>query len=225
MAMTNEASMKMHRCVCGEVYDLLKHKKCPECGAAKDSGSPAAAPEQQSTQSDSTLPESAQERDWKKICIGIGVALVLYLMLRGGSSNSSSTNKSIHGDETPVANLDMSDSPLGKLGAQAYSGVDYSVTDGVVDPKLVGTWIQTVKTMNGDESWQIEIDSDGSYAFKTSGTMVSVQHNGEFSAENGKWKLSSSNTGWKDGGSYSVPRPDLFVMMGALGTGQWRKAE
>lgn len=228
MGMTEDASMKMHRCVCGEVFDLIKQEKCPECGAA---GVSSGSREQTLAQALEASPDishspQAAQRDWKKISMAFAAVFLVYLMLRSGSDKTvGDTAQSAGTQGEAVAHLDMSDSPMGKFGSDAFERVDAKVSDGVVDPKLVGTWQQTVRTMNGEEIWQIDVRSDGTYAFKTSGGMASVQHAGEFSAQNGKWKLRSTNTGWKDGGSYSVPRSNLFVMMGALGTGQWGKVK
>jgi hypothetical protein len=86
-----------------------------------------------------------------------------------------------------------------------------------VDRHLLGTWYLPL----GKGFWVFEILANGTYRFRSEAGDGVAPHTGSFSANNGHWSMRAT-TGYADGGTYLLQRPDVWIATGRLGTGAWR---
>jgi len=94
----------------------------------------------------------------------------------------------------------------------------------LVDPVLVGAWSLDFPGTQGIQHWVMEIRADGSYAFTSEGGGPTIRHVGSFRALHGAWSLKSTTINWEDGGTYQLPDPNTFHLLGKLGLGIWRRS-
>lgn len=96
----------------------------------------------------------------------------------------------------------------------------------LVDPALVGSWELMVSSDRGLSRWVWNILPNGTYNFHSEGGRPAPSHEGTMTATNGHWTLHvvKGMRNWDDGGSYDV-RDTTAVIIGKLGTGNWKRAQ
>jgi hypothetical protein len=98
-------------------------------------------------------------------------------------------------------------------------------SNGLVDPALVGAWSLDFPGGQGMQHWVMEIRADGTYSFTSTGGGPMIKHAGSFKALHGAWSLKSTTINWEDGGTYQLPDPNTFHMLGKLGLGVWTRVK
>ena len=96
----------------------------------------------------------------------------------------------------------------------------------LIDPALVGSWELMVSSDRGLSRWVWNILPNGTYNFHSEGGRPAPTHEGTMTAANGHWTLHvvKGMRNWDDGGSYDV-HDTTAVIIGKLGTGNWKRAQ
>jgi len=89
---------------------------------------------------------------------------------------------------------------------------------GQIDRRTVGDW----EIPMGSGRWRWLIKPDSTFEFHSEANDGVKPLAGFFSSMNGRWSFRASD-GFTDGGIYSFPTPDAFVVTGHLGTGAWHR--
>jgi hypothetical protein len=208
-------TMKLTRCVCGAIYDLLVNESCPHCKNVKMETSPITTQSLNQDTTPNTQPiNSLDKASLIKLAKIAAVLLVLAYIVR--ISTDWTEDDIVQNDPEQVTE---NVSPAEHSTESDYKGNATTFLKSV-DPKLVGNWEQYISGVR----WSISITSDGKYQFSTSMPQQIPSHSGTFQAKDGSWSLHSETIMWDDLGSYQTPDPQTFVMYGKLGTGMWKRA-
>ncbi len=123
-------------------------------------------------------------------------------------------------DATEQANV-----PVDVQPAPAPTPAPAPAPAAIIDPRLVGVWVQDVTLPEGTSRWQMTIHSDGAFDFIATGAGAPPRHSGQFQTSGNLWSVEAPAINWTDAGTFDLPNESTFVQTGKVGTGVWRRAQ